>query len=518
MKPYLLLCVAAAATLAGALTGAGVAHAGPNGKQIAEQTCAACHGLQGEGNPQAGVPRLAGHPAAYLMAQLRAFADGRRVNTIMRGEARKLSSAQMQAVSAYYAGLESPPKVLVTRNKRLLQEGREIVVNGLWQKDIPGCETCHGPGARGLAPFPPLAGQNVKYIEAQLHAFADGKRPGGPDGLMKHIAHKLNAREMHAAAAYLSSLPPIGKIPASAQPDVAPGVTDAMAGYFQPPLEKDLPKGPFGQAVRKGYLIFTQTPKYAAKYTGNALSCSNCHINRGRQANSAPMWAAWVAYPAYRGKNKKVNNMTMRLQGCFRYSENAQASKAGHFPPAESSTLVDLESYMFWMAHKAPTGVVMKGRGYPRLKNPPKSYSRARGKVIYAENCAVCHGGDGQGKRLADGEYAFPPLWGPRSFNWGAGMHKVNVAAAFIKYNMPLGYPGKLSLQEAWDVAAWIDSQPRPQDPRYNGSLKETIHKFHHNRKIDYYGKSVNGMVLGAPGTLEAWVRARLRGNCGGKP
>lgn len=485
------------------------AHAAvPSGAQIAAQdSCAACHGPQGEGNPQAGFPRLAGQSAVYLQAQLQAFASGKRINVIMEGKAKKLGPAEMQAVSEYYSKLDSPAKNMVSATSKQRREGREIVVNGLWQKNVPSCESCHGPGARGMAPFPSLAGQNAKYIEAQFEDWQSGKRPGGPVDLMQHIAKQLNVHQVRAVAEYLASLPATGKIPATAQPDVAPMLADAMAGYFQPPLEQDLPAGPFGKAVRKGYLIFTQTPKYAAEYTGNRLSCSNCHTNRGRQANAAPMWAAWVAYPAYRGKNKKVNDITMRLQGCFRYSENAQASRAGHFPPAESPTLIDLESYMFWMSRKAPTGVRMKGRGYPRLKNPPKAYSRARGGIVYARNCAVCHGSDGQGRQLATGKYAFPPLWGSRSFNWGAGMHKVNVAAAFIKYNMPLGYAGKLSLQEAWDVAAWIDSQPRPQDPRYQGSLKETIRKFHHNRKIDYYGKSVDGHVLGAPGTLRAWIR-----------
>ncbi len=474
--------------------------AGPSGKQIARQTCSACHGLQGAGNPQAGFPRIAGHPAAYLEAQLRAFAAGQRANAIMQGEAKQLSPAELQAVSRYYAQLESPARVVVNAKPQTLREGRETVVNGRWQKNIPSCESCHGPGARGIAPsFPPLAGQNVKYLEAQFRAWKSGHRPGGPDDLMQHIAQQLDTHQIHAAAEYLASLPPTGKLAAGTQADVAPSIPDALPGYFQPPIEKDLPQGKFGESVHRGYLIFTRTPKYAVEYTGNGLSCSNCHTDRGRQANASPMWAAWVAYPAYRGKNKKVNDMAMRLQGCFRYSENAQGSKAGHFPPAESPILIDLESYMFWMAHKAPTGVKMKGRGYPRLKNPPQPYSRNRGEEVYARSCAVCHGSTGQGKKLANGEYAFPPLWGSDSYNWGAGMHKVNVAAAFIKYNMPLGHPGMLTLQEAWDVAAWIDSHPRPQDPRYHGGLKATIHKFHHNRKIDYYGKTVDGRVLGAP-------------------
>ncbi len=490
-----------------------VAHAAASGEQVvAQKGCAACHGAKGEGNPQAGFPRLAGQSAAYLEDQLKAFASGKRANAIMHGQAQGLSADEIRAISEYYAGLKEPAAAGAEVDKKVLGEGREIVVNGLWQKNIPSCQACHGPGARGIEPFPALAGQDAKYIEAQLKDWQDGKRPGGIGNLMKHVADALDAEQIHAAAEYLASLPPTGPVPADTQPDVAPSVADAMPGYFQPPLLKDVPNDKFGEAVKRGYLIFTQTPKYAGDYIGNGQSCSNCHTNAGRQADSAPMWASWGMYPAYRGKNKKVNDMVMRLEGCFTYSENAQASKSGGPPPSDSPVMIDLESYMYWMSHGVPTGKKMKGRGYPKLAEPPKPFSRERGKYVYAADCAVCHGDNGQGRKSADGSYAFPPLWGAQAFNWGAGMHSVEKAADFIHHNMPLGYAGKLSVQETWDVAAWIDSHPRPQDPRYKGNLDETIKAFHHNRKVDYYGKKVDGRVLGAPGTLEAWEKAQKSG------
>ena len=79
----------------------------------------------------------------------------------------------------------------------------------------------------------------------------------------------------------------------------------------------------------------------------------------------------------------------------------------------------------------------------------------------------MCHGGDGLGL-LATGDrakgYLFPPLWGPDSFNNGAGMHRVLTAARFIKARMPLG-EATLTDDEAFDVAAYINAQPRPQMP-----------------------------------------------------
>lgn len=474
----------------------------------AAQTCAACHGKLGEGRPAAGFPRLAGLPAAYLEKELAAFADGTRSNAVMQPLAKALDSGARKAVAHYYAQLETPSAAASQTSKVALAAGREIAVNGLWHKGIPSCMTCHGPGARGIAPgFPPLAGQGAAYIAAQIEAWRKHERPPGPGGLMPVIANALNAQQVQSVAAYLAGLPATGNVPASAAPDVAPTTADALPGHFQPPLLKDVPDDEFGASVKRGYKIFTQTNRYAKRYVGNGMDCTACHVNRGRQANSAPMWAAAGLYPRYRGKNHKINTMAMRLQGCFQYSENAPASAAGQPPEAQSAVIVDLQSYLHWMARGAPSSKLLRGQGFPALDAPGQAYSRQRGARVYATHCAMCHGARGQGRKLTNGRYGFPPLWGEDSFNWGAGMHRVNTAASFIRANMPLGNPGSLSIQEAWDVAAWIDSHPRPQDPRFSGDITETTRQFHGNRAMDFYGKHVDGLLLGAPGTLEKWAK-----------
>ena len=88
-----------------------------------------------------------------------------------------------------------------------------------------------------------------------------------------------------------------------------------------------------------------------------------------------------------------------------------------------------------------------------------------RGADVYRLHCAACHGVEGQGVKSGS-SYAFPPLWGPGGYNAGAGMHRVPTAAAFIKANMPLGQGGTLTDQQAWDVAAYVNAQPRPKAPR----------------------------------------------------
>lgn len=130
---------------------------------------------------------------------------------------------------------------------------------------------------------------------------------------------------------------------------------------------------------------------------------------------------------------------------------------------------------------------------------PEGGYSIERGAKVYAAQCAICHGADSQGQ-MALGQTVFPPLWGAQSFNWGAGMHRINTAASFIKYNMPLGKPGTLSDRDAWDVAAFMNSheRERPQDPRLvDGSVEKTRQKFHANDGVNLYGQKVNGVLLG---------------------
>ncbi len=231
-------------------------------------------------------------------------------------------------------------------------------------------------------------------------------------------------------------------------------------GEFTPPDIDDLPDGDFGEAVRLGRNIFNDTQTYARAYVGNGLNCVNCHLDAGRKADSGPLWAAYGMFPAYREKNSLVNTYEDRLAGCFRFSMN------GKEPPRGSKELVALMSYSYWMSRGAPIGVELKGRGYPKLAAPAQPADAARGQKIYDANCAICHGSDGQGTRLSNGRYAFPPLWGGDSFNAGAGMTQVHNAAAFIRANMPLGQGNTLTEQEAWDVAKFMNSHPRPADPR----------------------------------------------------
>ncbi|ALG73877.2 c-type cytochrome [Azospirillum thiophilum] len=267
--------------------------------------------------------------------------------------------------------------------------------------------------------------------------------------------------------------------------------------FFRPPPADRLPEGPFGEAVARGREIFTNTPTNAGQFVGNGLSCSNCHLDAGRHPYSAPMWAAWTSYPMYRSKNKQINTMEDRVMGCFTYSMNAQHSVSGGPPPHGHDIYRDLEAYFFWLATGAPTNGKMQGGGFGKVEKADGGYDPGRGAAVFAENCAVCHGADGQGRTDINGRIVFPPLWGPDSYNWGAGMARIDTAAAFIKHNMPLSQPGRLSDREAWDVAAFIDSQERPKDPRQKAGMtvEEAARRWHGG--ASFYGKTVDGTLRG---------------------
>lgn len=264
------------------------------------------------------------------------------------------------------------------------------------------------------------------------------------------------------------------------------------AAAFQPPQESELPDNAYGKLVMQGYALFVDTKRLAPQFVGNGLNCSNCHLDQGRLANSAPLWGAYPMYPAYRKKNDKVNTFAERLQGCFQFSMNG-----GKPPAADSHEITALSTYAYWLASKAPLGVELPGRGYPEVAQPAKGYNLAQGADVYKAQCAVCHGAEGQGQKVGD-SYVMPPLWGKDSYNWGAGMHRINTAASFIKHNMPLGKGGSLTDQQAWDVAAYVNRHERPQDPRLvDGSVEKTRVKFHANDGVNLYGQTVDGVLIG---------------------
>ncbi len=274
-------------------------------------------------------------------------------------------------------------------------------------------------------------------------------------------------------------------------PVLAAAACIAAADPAEPPPESAIPAGPDGEAIRRGLAIITNTRQAAPAFAGNDLRCANCHLDAGRTAGAAPLWAAFGNFPVWRDKNRQINSFEKRVQDCFIYSIN------GKPPPLGGEVLLAVAAYAGWLAQGQRIGVSPPGRGFPAIPAAPLPPDDARGARAFAEKCASCHGNTGQG--LKDGDTVInPPLWGPGSYNWGAGMAQVDKAAAFIRANMPLGDGGSLSVQQAWDIAWYIDGQNRPQDPRFAGDVAAT-RTAHHNRPWSRYGTRSNGRLMGDP-------------------
>jgi thiosulfate dehydrogenase len=451
--------------------------------------CAICHGPAGEGTAASGTPRLAGLAANYLRAQLDAFADGSRRSAVMTPLSRGLSASQRAQLADYYGALPAHlhPAADATRaiDDRLALQGR-------WSEEIPPCVQCHGRGGSGIGALPALVGQPGTYLAAQLRSWKDGSRRDDPLGLMQKIASRLSEADIEAVTAYFAAQPAApGASTSHVPPAAAPAGESRSANGLFHPSDEPIPDDDFGRVVQLGRAIFENTSQYAARYVGNDLRCSSCHLDAGRRVGSAPMWAAYVSYPAWRAKNDHVNTYAERLQGCFQYSMNGRA------PPLGDPVLVALESYSYWMARGAPLDPDIPGRGYAKPGKPPLPADAARGARVYTRSCELCHGSDGAGQRDNTGAAAFPALWGNNSYNWGAGMVSVANAAAFIKGNMPLSQGNTLSDQDAWDVAQFVDSHERPQDPRYTGSVERT-RALYHDRDDSMYGRVIDGHLLGS--------------------
>ncbi|WP_422101599.1 c-type cytochrome [Vreelandella sp.] len=264
-----------------------------------------------------------------------------------------------------------------------------------------------------------------------------------------------------------------------------PTMEDLEASDLHPELKR---------VVRYGHDLFTNTQQLRGEYVFNDMNCSSCHLGEGRVPFSAPVWAAAITLPDFRGKNQHVNNLEERIAGCFAYSMNGTPPEYG------SDEMLALSAYHQWLATGAPMypDKPIYGRGFP-VPEQPETPSYTRGEAAYQENCAICHQEDGSG-HYENGEYVFPAPWGDGSNNWGAGIARVETMAGFIYQNMPLGQPRSLTGQQAWDIAYYINSQERPQDPRYTGDVAETAERFgptFHNRSLYGQTREHDGHVLG---------------------
>ncbi|MCS6295837.1 MAG: c-type cytochrome [Nitrospira sp.] len=235
----------------------------------------------------------------------------------------------------------------------------------------------------------------------------------------------------------------------SAQSAVSQPEGTRLDALFSHPSPDSIPGGQRGEQIRLGYELVVHTQQFAAPYVGNRLTCANCHLDAGLDPNSASYVGLSRVYPEYQARAGKVLTLADRVNECFVRSLNGKAI------PQESHKLQAIVAYIEWLSKDVPPGSRMAWRGIPSVPStkPPDPVNGAK---VFTSRCAFCHGGDGQGTMAA------PPVWGEHSYSIGADMARVSVAASFIKSNMPRTRGWALSDQDAYDVAAYINSQPRP--------------------------------------------------------
>lgn len=220
-----------------------------------------------------------------------------------------------------------------------------------------------------------------------------------------------------------------------------------------PALPTDFPES-LDQVVALGKEIFLNTKDHplSKPYVGNALNCTSCHLDGGTNLKALPLVGTATAFPAYSPREKAVITLQNRIGDCFMRSMN------GVLPPLGSAPMVALDAYIASLSQGMPMRMNPRSPTGPNALKPlAVDWTKAdpnRGQALYAQKCAVCHGQNGEGQ-------VGPPLWGPRSYNAGAGMANWENLAAFIHGAMPLGNPN-LTPEEARDIAAFVDSQPRP--------------------------------------------------------
>lgn len=230
------------------------------------------------------------------------------------------------------------------------------------------------------------------------------------------------------------------------------------------PADSTIPADKAGDEIRYGRELIVHTslylgPKGKVASISNGLSCQNCHLAAGTKPYALNFSAVKSTYPQIRNRSGTLVSIAERINGCFNRSLNGQSLDTG------SREIKAMIAYIKWVGKDVPSGVKPGNAGVIKLKYLDRAADPKRGKIAYAVTCQVCHGKDGQGHLNDEGtEYIFPPLWGKHSYNDGAGFARLSSFAGFVKNNMPFGTTYQhpvLTDEEAWDIAAFVDSQPR---------------------------------------------------------
>ena len=250
--------------------------------------------------------------------------------------------------------------------------------------------------------------------------------------------------------------------------------------YPQNPLtDTSLDQSKLSKEIQFGYRLFTNTPVEAKRFVPSEVSCNNCHLNGGQRERAMPLVAISGVFPEYNRRAGRLISLNDRIVDCFLRSENATGTlerdtdgnviglAPDSLPTPTSREVLALAAYLNWISRDHPIGKSPSWRGQNAIPQasliPVDTLDRVKGEAVYKERCTSCHGPEGQGVFVGDKRPG--PLWGPGSWNDGAGAARVYTLAGIIRYSMPYLDPGNMTDEDAQNVAAFITSQPRPSFP-----------------------------------------------------
>jgi thiosulfate dehydrogenase len=258
--------------------------------------------------------------------------------------------------------------------------------------------------------------------------------------------------------------------PAAPPNPLIPASTTMVTAWQIPqnPLnDPTLTDAKLAEPIKWGYRIFVDTPREAPRLTGGKVACANCHLNAGQRERALPLVGVVGMFPEFNNRAVRLISLGDRVVDCFLRSENATGRLPDDLPSTSSKEVLAVTAYLTWLSRGYPVGANPAWRNKnaiaPDKLIPVGRLDVGAGEAIYAERCTSCHGQDGQGVQIGDKKAG--PLWGPDSWNDGAGAGRVYTLAGIVRYTMPYLNPGSLTDEEAQQVAAFINSKPRPAYP-----------------------------------------------------
>lgn len=208
-------------------------------------------------------------------------------------------------------------------------------------------------------------------------------------------------------------------------------------------------------------------PQGTIAQISNGMNCQNCHLDAGNRPWGNNYGAVYATYPKYRERSGEVEGIYKRVNDCFNRSLNGKSLDTS------SIEMKAIYAYLKWLGQNVTKGKKPSGSGLEKLPYMARAASKENGQMVYTANCQTCHGSAGEGiLSVNKNSYLYPPLWGEHSYNDGAGLYRLSNFAGYVKNNMPYGQATHknpvLSTEEAWDVAAYVNSQSRPHADQEN--------------------------------------------------